>query len=221
MILGLHRQGLTVWGPICASVHWPGLTGRRLWRELRERGYEGGYTAVTDVLTIFVQHPCPPLRSASRPPGRMSHGGVIAQPAQNASPARTGGRRSRRRRLRRPRRCVPIRMSCQCQAWTNARNTTDFQCGASQTRERRSQAQHGNRCFPVSAAALRPAQAGPASHHRSMARGAAACMGARWDQAPREATRTRLSMAATLARLLRNARPFENWYGRRASCSYR
>jgi hypothetical protein len=50
--------------------------------------------------------------------------------------ARTGGRRSRRRRLRRPRRCVPIRMSCQCQAWTDARNTTDSQCGASQTRER-------------------------------------------------------------------------------------
>jgi len=29
---------------------YPGLTGRRLLRELRERGYEGGYTAVTDVL---------------------------------------------------------------------------------------------------------------------------------------------------------------------------
>ena len=29
---------------------YPGLTGRRLWRELRERGYPGGYTAVTDVL---------------------------------------------------------------------------------------------------------------------------------------------------------------------------
>jgi transposase len=28
----------------------PGLTGRRLWRELKERGYRGGYTAVTDVL---------------------------------------------------------------------------------------------------------------------------------------------------------------------------
>src|SRR6266700_905040 len=27
-----------------------GLTGRRLWRELGERGYQGGYTAVTDVL---------------------------------------------------------------------------------------------------------------------------------------------------------------------------
>src|SRR5262245_55259365 len=27
---------------------YPGLTGRRLWRELRERGYRGGYTAVPD-----------------------------------------------------------------------------------------------------------------------------------------------------------------------------
>src|SRR5262245_65942773 len=27
---------------------YPGLTGRRLLRELREHGYEGGYTAVTD-----------------------------------------------------------------------------------------------------------------------------------------------------------------------------
>ena len=29
---------------------YPGLTGRRLLRELREHGYEGGYTTVTDVL---------------------------------------------------------------------------------------------------------------------------------------------------------------------------
>ena len=29
---------------------YPGLTGRRLWREVRERGYQGGYTIVTDVL---------------------------------------------------------------------------------------------------------------------------------------------------------------------------
>lgn len=28
----------------------PALTGRRLWRELKERGYQGGYTAVTDIL---------------------------------------------------------------------------------------------------------------------------------------------------------------------------
>jgi hypothetical protein len=102
-------------------------------------------------------------------------------------------------------------MSCQCQAWARAANMIHFQCGASQTSERRSQAQHGGRCFPVCAAALRPAQAGPASHHPSLARSAAACMGARSDQAPHVATRTRLSMAALLARLLRNARTFGNW----------
>src|SRR4029079_360240 len=28
----------------------PSLTGRRLWRELKERGYWGGYTAVTDLV---------------------------------------------------------------------------------------------------------------------------------------------------------------------------
>jgi len=28
----------------------PTLTGRRLWREIKERGYAGGYTAVTDLL---------------------------------------------------------------------------------------------------------------------------------------------------------------------------
>jgi transposase len=29
---------------------YPALTGRRLWREIKERGYQGGYTAVTDLL---------------------------------------------------------------------------------------------------------------------------------------------------------------------------
>ena len=32
------------------ATAYPGLTGRRLLRELRERGYEGGYTAVTAAL---------------------------------------------------------------------------------------------------------------------------------------------------------------------------
>jgi transposase len=40
-------------------VAYPGLTGRRLWRELRERGYEGGYTAVTDVLRDIRPAPLP------------------------------------------------------------------------------------------------------------------------------------------------------------------
>ena len=38
---------------------YPGLTGRRLWRELRERGYPGGYTAVTDVLQDLRPSPLP------------------------------------------------------------------------------------------------------------------------------------------------------------------
>ena len=31
-------------------VAFPTLTGRRLWRELKEHGYQGGYTAITDLL---------------------------------------------------------------------------------------------------------------------------------------------------------------------------
>jgi transposase len=31
-------------------VAFPALTSRRLWRELKERGYPGGYTAITDLL---------------------------------------------------------------------------------------------------------------------------------------------------------------------------
>ena len=38
---------------------YPGLTGRRLWRELRERGYPGGYTAVTAVLQELRPSPLP------------------------------------------------------------------------------------------------------------------------------------------------------------------
>ena len=34
-------------------VAFPALTGRRLWRELKERGYQGGYTAITDLLRDF------------------------------------------------------------------------------------------------------------------------------------------------------------------------
>jgi transposase len=38
---------------------YPGLTGRRLWRELKEHGYRGGYTAVTDALRDL-RPPSPP-----------------------------------------------------------------------------------------------------------------------------------------------------------------
>ena len=37
---------------------WPGLSGRRLWREIAELGYTGGYTAVTD----FLREARPPAR---------------------------------------------------------------------------------------------------------------------------------------------------------------
>jgi transposase len=38
---------------------YPGLSARRLWRELRERGYEGGYSAVTDLLREIRPAPLP------------------------------------------------------------------------------------------------------------------------------------------------------------------
>ena len=38
---------------------YPGLTGRRLFRELRERGYEGGYTVLTDTLREIRPTPLP------------------------------------------------------------------------------------------------------------------------------------------------------------------
>jgi transposase len=40
---------------------YPGLTGSRLLREIRERGYEGGYTAVTDFLREVRPAPVPPF----------------------------------------------------------------------------------------------------------------------------------------------------------------
>ena len=49
---------------------YPGLTGRRLLRELRERGYEGGYTAVTDVLHEIRPAPLPAFEIRfETPPG--------------------------------------------------------------------------------------------------------------------------------------------------------
>ena len=52
---------------------WPGLSGRRLWREIAELGYAGGYTAVTD----FLREARPPARSAferrfETPPGKQA-----------------------------------------------------------------------------------------------------------------------------------------------------
>jgi transposase len=49
---------------------YPGLTGRRLWRELGERGYQGGYTAVTDVLRDIRPAPLPAFEVRfETPPG--------------------------------------------------------------------------------------------------------------------------------------------------------
>jgi transposase len=48
------------------ATAYPGLTGRRLFRELRERGYAGGYTAVTDLLREIRPAPLPTFESASR-----------------------------------------------------------------------------------------------------------------------------------------------------------
>jgi transposase len=49
---------------------YPGLTGRRLWRELRERGYAGGYTAITDALRDLRPIPLPAFEVRfETPPG--------------------------------------------------------------------------------------------------------------------------------------------------------
>lgn len=52
---GARQPRRTAIGPFAAYLRertaaYPGLSGRRLFRELKERGYEGGYTAVTDFL---------------------------------------------------------------------------------------------------------------------------------------------------------------------------
>jgi transposase len=52
---GPRRPRATVIDPYASYLRervkaYPGLTGSRLFRELRERGYSGGYTAVTDFL---------------------------------------------------------------------------------------------------------------------------------------------------------------------------
>jgi transposase len=49
---------------------YPGLTGQRLWRELREHGYAGGYTAVTDLLRELRPPPLPAFEVRfETPPG--------------------------------------------------------------------------------------------------------------------------------------------------------
>ena len=52
---------------------YPTLTGRRLWRELKERGYKGGYTALTDVLRDLRPTPRPGFEVRfETPPGEQA-----------------------------------------------------------------------------------------------------------------------------------------------------
>jgi transposase len=52
---------------------YPGLTGSRLLREIRERGYKGGYTAVTDFLREVRPAPVPPFEVRfETPPGEQA-----------------------------------------------------------------------------------------------------------------------------------------------------
>ena len=48
-------------------IAYPGLTASRLLREIREHGYAGGYTAVTDLLREVRPLPTPPFEVPSRP----------------------------------------------------------------------------------------------------------------------------------------------------------
>jgi transposase len=54
------------------TERFPELTGRRLWRELRELGFEGGYSTVTEFLRVV--RPAPPTvfeRRFETPPGKQ------------------------------------------------------------------------------------------------------------------------------------------------------
>ena len=52
---------------------YPTLTGRRLWRELKERGYKGGYTVLTDVLRDLRPTPRPGFEVRfETPPGEQA-----------------------------------------------------------------------------------------------------------------------------------------------------
>ena len=63
----------------CANgvAAFPEPTGRRLLRELRERGYAGGYTAVTDLLRELRPPPARRLRGPLRDAARRSGPGRL------------------------------------------------------------------------------------------------------------------------------------------------
>ncbi len=59
------------------AAAYPGLTGSRLLREIRKRGYEGGYTAVTDFLREVRPAPVPPFEALRDAAGRTGAGGIL------------------------------------------------------------------------------------------------------------------------------------------------
>ena len=68
----------------------PGLSGKRLFREIRELGYEGGYTAVTDCLREIL--PCcrVPLSGVSKP-GRADRHKWTLPSSRSGSATNPGG----------------------------------------------------------------------------------------------------------------------------------
>jgi len=55
------------------TTAYPGLTGSRMWRELKELGYSGGYTAVTDYLReVRPPEPAPFEVRFETPPGHQA-----------------------------------------------------------------------------------------------------------------------------------------------------
>src|SRR6478736_1524454 len=55
------------------TTAYPGLTGSRMWRELKELGYAGGYTAVTDYLReVRPREPAPFEVRFETPPGQQA-----------------------------------------------------------------------------------------------------------------------------------------------------
>ena len=71
---------------------YPGLTGRRLFRELRERGYEGGYTVLTDTLREIRPTPLPAfeIRFETRRAGAGRLGGRGQGRSERISPSCAG-----------------------------------------------------------------------------------------------------------------------------------
>ena len=66
----------------------PELTGRRLWREIRGLGFEGGYSTVTEFLRVV--RPAPPKvfeRRFETPPGKQGQASRRPHPGQRPGQA--------------------------------------------------------------------------------------------------------------------------------------